>query len=165
MNIFVKSLLKEVSRHGFASIMKNESTGEQSLISNRIYQKGDIISDFSAATTTSIPTYLTVQTGESSHITLQPEFLQYINHSCSPNVFFDTNQMQLIALENIFKGDEFVFFYPSTEWKMNQPFECRCSSVNCLHHIDGAFSLSESIIGMYRFTDFIHDKLLLQRLK
>ena len=165
MNIFASSLIKEVSKHGFASVMKNENSGEQSLISNKIYQKGAIITDFSAATTTSTPTYLTVQTGENIHITLHPKFLQYINHSCAPNVFFDTTQMQLIALENIFKGDEFVFFYPSTEWKMNQPFECHCSSTHCLHHINGAFSLSDETIQAYRFIDFIQEKLLLQRKK
>jgi hypothetical protein len=165
MHVFVKPQVSEVSQHGFASIMIHERTSEKSLVSNNRYHKGDIITDFSAATTTSIPTYLTIQTGENIHITLHPSFLQYVNHSCAPNVFFDTTQMQLIALENIFNGDEFVFFYPSTEWKMNQPFECHCSSTHCLHHINGAFSLSDETIHAYRFTDFIQEKLLLQRQK
>jgi hypothetical protein len=165
MNILEKPLLAEVSYHGFASIMKNENSNEKLLISNFVYQKGDIITTFSASTVSSIPTYLTVQTGENLHITLEPEFLQYINHSCEPNVFFDTTTMQLIALKNIFSGDEFVFFYPSTEWQMTQPFNCYCGSSQCLNNISGAFSLSPESIGNYRFTDFIQQKLALQSMK
>ena len=159
MNILEKSLPLEVGQHGIAIIEKNENNGEQSLISNQDYQKGDLISTFSAGTISTNPTYLTVQTGENIHITLEPEFLQYINHSCDPNVFFDTTSMQLIALKDISKGDEFVFFYPSTEWKMTQPFNCYCESLNCIKNIEGAYALSPSIIQNYRFTDFIKQKL------
>jgi hypothetical protein len=67
--------------------------------------------------------------------------------------------MQLIALKDISQGDEFVFFYPSTEWKMTQPFNCYCGSLNCIKNIEGAYALSPSIIQNYRFTDFIKQKL------
>ena len=77
---------------------------------------------FGAGITQSYPTYLTVQTGTNRHITLMPEFLQYINHSCSPNVFFDTTSMQLICLQPLQPGDEFTFFYPSTEWDNGTAF-------------------------------------------
>lgn len=165
MNIIENSFKRIVSEHGYASVIKNEITGEQSLVSNQIYQAGDCIATFSAATISSIPTYLTVQTGEDLHITLDPEFLQYINHSCDPNVFFDTTTMQLIALKNISLGEEFVFFYPSTEWEMTQPFNCYCGSSNCLNKISGAFSLPSLIVSKYQFTDFIQQKLALHLMK
>ena len=92
MNILEKSLTLEVSQHGIATLVKNENNGEQSLISNQAYEKGDLISIFSAGTISTNPTYLTVQTGENIHITLEPEFLQYINHSCDPNVFLILHQ-------------------------------------------------------------------------
>ena len=103
-------------------------------------------------------TYLTVQTGEDKHITLQPEFLQYINHSCYPNVFFDTTAMQLVALKEIQPGDELMFFYPSTEWDMSQPFDCFCGTTQCLHRIQGAAYLSDEEAKGYRLTDFINEK-------
>ena len=103
-------------------------------------------------------TYLTVQTGEDKHITLQPEFLQYINHSCYPNVFFDTTAMQLVALKEIQPGDELMFFYPSTEWDMSQPFDCFCGTTQCLHRIQGAAYLSDEEAKRYRLTDFINEK-------
>jgi hypothetical protein len=93
------------------------------------------------------------------HITLQPEFLQYINHSCAPNVFFDTTAMQLVALKEIREGEEMTFFYPSTEWEMIQPFNCYCGSHNCLGQIQGAAFLPKNAWKQYRLTDFIQRQL------
>lgn len=53
-----------------------------------------------------------LQVGETEHIMLSPEWLQYVNHSCTPNVFFDTSTLKLIALKDIKAGEELCFFYP-----------------------------------------------------
>ncbi|MES2003764.1 MAG: SET domain-containing protein-lysine N-methyltransferase [Bacteroidota bacterium] len=156
----ITAAYKMVSKHGFADIMQNEMTGERSLHAASFFDTGDTICEFSADKILDIATYLTVQTGEQKHITLLPDFLQYINHSCDPNVFFDTTAMQLITLKEIQPGDEFVFFYPSTEWEMAQPFDCFCGTKNCLHRIQGAAFLSEKEIQHYRLTDFINAQLL-----
>ncbi|MGK7904081.1 MAG: SET domain-containing protein-lysine N-methyltransferase [Hormoscilla sp.] len=63
---------------------------------------------------------------------LDPDFLQYINHSCAPNVFFDTSDLFLRALSKIEIGEELTFFYPSTEWSMDRQFDCLCQSKDCL---------------------------------
>src|ERR1700709_1125500 len=97
-----------LSKHGFADIMQNSGTGEKSLHATSFFDKEEVICHFTAETTQETPTYLTVQTGEHTHITLQPDFLQYINHSCSPNVFFNTSSMELTALKEIQPGDELL---------------------------------------------------------
>jgi SET domain len=148
-----------VSHHGFAEVWRDGSNGHQSLHSNRHYQPGDRISAFSAATTTRTPTYLTIQTGERVHITLSPEFLAFINHSCTPNAFFDTTLFQLICIAPIMPGDQITFFYPSTEWEMAQPFSCRCGTAACLGDINGASRLSAAVMTNYRVTDYIRKKL------
>lgn len=148
-----------ISKHGFADIMQNASTGEKSLHATRFFDAGEVISDFSAAQTFNTPNYLTVQTGDDEHIMLSPEFLQYINHSCNPNVFFDTTTMQVIALKEIQPGDELLFFYPSTEWDMAQPFDCFCGTTECLHRIQGAAHLSDEEAMRYRLTQFIQEKI------
>ncbi len=148
-----------LSRHGFADVMQNVLTGEHSLYAAVFFDAGDVLASFAAGKIVETPTYLTVQVGYQKHILLDPEFLQYINHSCDPNVFFDTTQMQLVALKNIQPGDEIVFFYPSAEWDMAQPFTCRCGSANCIHQIGGAAYLSGETIQQYRFTDFIYEQL------
>jgi hypothetical protein len=144
-----------ISRHKFAEVFQNASSGQKSLHATVSFSPGDVICRFSAGVTQGYATYLTVQTGVATHITLMPEFLQYINHSCAPNVFFDTAAMQLICVVALQPGDEMTFFYPSTEWDMAQPFVCNCGSKNCLQLINGASHLSAETLRQYRLTDFI----------
>jgi hypothetical protein len=148
-----------VSQHKFTDVWLDTSTNQQSLHATVSFNPGDIIADFHAGTTQNHATYLTVQTGPDKHITLQPEFLQYINHSCKPNVFFDTTAMKLICLTPLQPGDELFFFYPSTEWNMAQPFVCNCGNDNCLQLINGAAHLSQETLSKYRLTDFIQKQL------
>lgn len=148
-----------VSKHGFADIMQNAGTGEKSLHASSFFDEGDVICAFEAKAILDTASYLTVQTGENRHILLHPEFLQYINHSCRPNVFFDTSSMQLIAISAIQPGDELLFFYPSTEWDMAQPFDCFCGTPQCLHKIQGAAYLDDETVMHYRLTQFIQEKI------
>ena len=123
---------RTISNHVIAEVRQKISNEQNALFSLRPYQPGEVIADFSAGTISAEPTYLTVQVGVGKHITLQPEFLQYINHSCDPNVFFDTTSMQLVALRELDKEEEMTFFYPSTEWEMTQSFNCYCGSPVCI---------------------------------
>lgn len=148
-----------ISDHTIAEVRRKISNDQNALFVLRSYQPGEKIADFSAGTISAEPTYLTVQVGVSKHITLQPEFLQYINHSCDPNVFFDTTSMQLVALKPLQPGDELTFFYPSTEWEMTQCFHCYCGSPQCLGEIKGAAYLSKESQEKYRLTDFIQQQL------
>lgn len=147
------------SSEGFADILQNNITSEKSLHSTKHFKANDVLTQFSAKAILSKPSYLTVQVGINEHITLQPEYLQYTNHSCNPNVFFDTENYNLIALKDIEIGDELTFFYPSTEWNMDQPFVCMCGSKNCLHNIRGASHLTAEVLNSYRLTTFIQSLL------
>ena len=140
-------------------IWKDEISNHHSLFSVVDFQPGDIICEFGAAAILPAPSFLTVQVGINEHIYLQPGVLQYINHSCSPNVFFDLTSFKVICLRTINKGDELFYFYPSTEWEMAEPFQCLCGSPNCLGRIAGASRLSKEIIQNYRFSDFICEQL------
>jgi hypothetical protein len=155
----LSNVLQLVSNNGFAEVWKNPDTGQNSLHATTAFNAGDVICSFHAGTISDKVTYLTVQIDDDKHITLQPEFLQYINHSCSPTVFFDTTLMQLVCLAEINTGDEFTFFYPSTEWEMVQPFTCYCGSSNCLKVIEGAAHIKEEVLDQYRLTDFIKRKI------
>lgn len=148
-----------ISTHGFANVLLNNASSQKSLHAAVSFAPGDIICRFNAATVQSFATYLTVQTGLNRHITLSPEFLQYINHSCSPTVFFDTTSMELVCLQALQPGDEFTFFYPSTEWEMARPFVCNCGSTGCLQLINGASHLSVESLSKYKLTDFIRQQV------
>ena len=92
---------RTISNHVIAERRQKLSNEQNALFALQSFQPGEVIADFSAGTIAAEPTYLTVQVGIGKHITLQPEFLQYINHSCEPNVFFNTTTMQLVALKEI----------------------------------------------------------------
>ena len=153
------SIYRVISTHDFAEIRQKISNEQNALFSLRAYNTGDVVADFSAGTISEEPTYLTVQVGTNRHITLQPTFLQYIDHSCDPNVFFDTTAMKLVALKNISAEEEFSFFYPSAEWKMTQSFNCYCGSPKCIGENKGASFLSAEQVSQYRFTDYIQEQL------
>src|SRR5678815_4902392 len=114
MQTLINPNYKVISNHHFAQVRQNFKNQQNALFALQSFQPGDVIAEFYAGTISAEPTYLTVQVGVRKHITLQPEFLQYINHSCEPNVFFNTDSMELIALKSILPGDELCFFYPST---------------------------------------------------
>ncbi|KAG2450993.1 hypothetical protein HYH02_004265 [Chlamydomonas schloesseri] len=103
------------------------------------------------------PNYLTMQTGPDSHIVLEPAYLLNINHSCAPNTFWNTATMQFEALEEVAAGAELTFFYPSTEWDMETPFDCRCGAAACLGRIAGAKHLCDQQFARYRFNQHILD--------
>ncbi len=162
MDTLTTPAYKTISNHVIAEVRQKLSNEQNALFALRSYQPGEVIADFSAGTISAEPTYLTVQVGISKHITLQPEFLQYINHSCEPNVFFNTTTMQLVALKQLLPQEELTFFYPSTEWKMTQSFNCYCGSNACIGDIKGAAYLSKEVLERFRFTDFIQQQLAKQ---
>jgi hypothetical protein len=142
-----------------AEVRKQETIHHHSLHALQAYNTGDIIAPFIARDILNKPNYLTVQTGENTHILLQPEYLQYVNHSCNPNCFFNTDTMELECIQPICINDEFTFFYPSTEWYMEQSFVCHCASHNCNVLIQGAYFLPPEVISNYKVTNFIQSKL------
>ena len=159
INIASSGATLVVSTHSFAEVIENTDTQQKSLHALVPIKKGAIIIKFSAGQVFNTPNYLTVQTGVNEHITLVPQFLQYSNHSCNPNIFFDTTTMEVIALKDIEPSEEICFFYPSTELDMAQPFICYCGSKDCLQNIKGAKYIPSDIIGKYKLTDFIKEQL------
>jgi len=90
------------------------------------------------------PTYATVQMGRNEHLNLNSD-LVYINHSCDPSLIFDISSQNIIAGHRGLKvGEELTFFYPSTEWDMDQGFDCFCGSKVCLGYIGGAKHMKSS---------------------
>ena len=151
-----------ISNHIFANVLLNNSSNQKSLHAAVSFYPGDVICNFNAGITQDFATYLTVQTGTNRHITLIPEFLQYINHSCAPNLFFNTTSMELVCISALQPGEELTFFYPSTEWEMAQPFVCNCGNKECLQLINGASHLSVETLSKYKLTDFIKEQVKLK---
>lgn len=152
-------VLIDVATAEGAEIQIDPIKNHRSLYARRAFRVNEVIAEFAAKRVLAIPNYLTIQIGDNQHIELLPEYLECTNHSCDPNCFFDTTSMRFIATKPIEEGDELTFFYPSTEWEMDRPFQCTCGSRNCIGLIQGANYLSEEKLKQYRLTDFIEQKL------
>ncbi len=148
-----------ISAHGNTAVWEDSANGQRSLHAAIAIEAGSSIADFQAAAIMHTPSYLTVQKDDDEHIHLTPAHLQYVNHSCVPNAFFDTTYMSLIALKAIAAGEEITFFYPSSEWDMAQSFSCRCGSEQCLGEIKGAAHLPADVLIRYHLTDYINRKI------
>jgi hypothetical protein len=147
----------------FKLLVRRNEKGQHSLHSAHDYLHGEVICKFTANEFYTAPNFLTLQVAIDLHISLKPLALQYTNHSCSPNAFFDIDNMQLLSLVEIKAGEEITFFYPSTEWKMDKPFQCNCGNNNCLLEIRGAAYLDLNVLRQYRLNTFIQDQLFHQQ--
>ena len=151
--------LRKYNVSSFAEIWENKETSAKSLHATQKFSHDDIIAEIKITKYVDKPSYLSVQVDGAKHIMLKPEYLQYINHSCDPNVFFDTKNMQVICLKQIQVGDAMTFFYPSTEWSMTQPFDCLCGAAQCLDKIQGAAYLPPDIVRVYKLNEHITNKI------
>jgi hypothetical protein len=141
-----------------ADLYADPSTGVRSLRATSALAPGQTLCTFSAGDILHHPTRFTLQLDEDRHILLSPEPLWYTNHSCAPNVFFDTEAMEVVILTPVAPGDELRFFYPSTEWSMAEPFVCACGSPDCLGRINGAADLPDAVLERYRLTPYVARK-------
>jgi hypothetical protein len=154
----VETLIEEELSE-IAEIRIDPIDGTRSLWAMKPFKANELIIEFIAKDVYSTPSRMTVQIREDVHIILHPEALECANHSCDPNIFFDTTRMELLSVKPIRTGDELTFFYPSAEWNMASPFECNCGAANCIGRIQGAKYLDQKTVNRYRFTDFIKTKL------
>ncbi|MFK7906208.1 MAG: SET domain-containing protein-lysine N-methyltransferase [Chitinophagales bacterium] len=139
-------------------VREDTQTGYHSMYTTKDLEPFTVLSEFEHQNKLSVPTRFSVQINKTEHITLKPTYLQYINHSFAPNVFFDTKKMELITLHPIQAGEELAFFYPSTEWRMTEAFTCGCGSEHCLKSIQGAAYLSYDNLVKYRLSQHIIDR-------
>ena len=144
-----------ISEHEHCVVKKNANNEQHGLFAGTNFKVGDNIVAFDASKIVDSPNYLTIQISETKHIHLFPEYLQYVNHCCEPNVLFNTTTMQLESVTDIAAGEELRFFYPATEWRMAQQFVCNCGKPNCVGLVQGAADTSSEILNKYKLTDFI----------
>lgn len=148
----------------FAEIRECPTSGSKSVFATINLMRNQILSNFEAKKVLDKPNYLTLQINQFQHIMLHPEWLQYINHDCDPNVFFDVEEYVLVTLRDIEAGEELRFFYPSTEWSMDNSFDCICSSSSCLGKIQGAAFLPIDVLAKYRLSKHLSQRLKLESL-
>lgn len=78
-----------------------------------------------------------------------------MNHSRDPSAVLNTETLECRARRPMAAGDELTFFYPSTQWSMEEPFECRCAAATCLGIARGAKHLPAEVRERYEFNAHI----------
>ncbi|KAF5856989.1 hypothetical protein ETB97_006445 [Aspergillus alliaceus] len=104
-------------------VVKGNKPYKSSAYSKIFLPAGALFTKIATATFVDHDTYTTVATSKNSRIELNSD-LVYCNHSCNPSLVFDMTRFEVRVSEDrpLSVGDELTFFYPSTEWKMVQPF-------------------------------------------
>ena len=126
---------------------KDDLTGRHVIITRAILA-GEVIVRITGHREVTRADRFTVQVGANAHIDqLGP--LTYLNHSCAPNVIFNTTELTLTAICDIAAGEELCFFYPSTEWCMAEPFDCLCGAATCVGVVAGAMALSDDTLSRF----------------
>ena len=105
-------------------------------------------------------TYASVEAPHSRNIDLNSD-LFYANHSCEPALEFDTSrwEVRVSRTRALTKGDRLTFFYPSTEYRMAQPFDCHCDSPRCKGRIDGASKMDSEDLKIYWLNEHVEIQL------
>lgn len=142
----------------WAELRTCSQTGHNALYAAKAFKAGDTMHEFGAKVILGEPNFLTVQISATQHIMLNPEWLQYINHSCAPNCLLDPDLFALVALKDIEADEELGFFYCATEWSMQSPFGCMCNQEGCIRQVQGAKFLPYSVISKYRISKYIRAK-------
>lgn len=69
-----------------------------------------------------------------------PHYLDFVNHSCEPNMKYNVSNFAFYAIKDIQKGEELTCDYETTESNLvldRVDFECKCGSGECRGHISG----------------------------
>jgi hypothetical protein len=106
------------------------------------------IASFAGAERIARPSYLSIQIGPGTHVE-DIGLCRYLNHSCQPTTIVDVARLRVVAARDIPAGEELSFFYPSTEWQMDRPFECLCGAPDCLGTISGAKDVPAEVLHRY----------------
>jgi hypothetical protein len=110
------------------------------LVASQTIKAGEIIVQCREEEIQDHRTWRTLQLDESRHV--RNAFLNFVDHSCSPNSVLDVDSLALVAIRDISVGHPITFLYPGSEVELSQTFDCNCGSEECLRHINGGFYLT-----------------------
>jgi len=85
-------------------------------------KSGSLVHELSCEETTDMPTRTSIEIRENVHV--EDRIGRYINHDCDPSC--EIQDHKVIALKNMFTGDEVTFDYEDNETAISSSFVCRC---------------------------------------
>jgi SET domain len=129
------------------------------VIALRAFTSGESVSPIRWSEKKPVPSRWTLQLGAGVHAEPGPFELRFVNHGCAPNVIFDVGTDILRALRGIDPGEELRCFYPATEWRIAESFECRCGEAECVGSIAGASQIDRGILRRYELSELVREQV------
>lgn len=111
-----------------------------SLVATELIEEGEVVLRCSPEEVQVESTWRTLQLGFARH--LKNELLDFMDHSCAPNVGLDVDTLEFKALRPIEPGTAITLFYPGAEVELAQGFDCHCGAAACLGLLRGGFYLT-----------------------
>lgn len=68
-------------------------------------------------------------------------------------------EVRVVADRDLKVGDALTFFYPSSEWDMDQAFACACGTDKCKGYIKGAKDIKRDELAGYWLNGHIRELL------
>lgn len=127
-------------------------------VATQTFAEGELVHRIDDYRLTHVPSYQSIQVGATSHLE-DLGVIAYLNHSCRPSTIVDTEALEVRATRAIKAGDELTFFYPSTEWDMDRPFDCLCAEPSCIGNVAGAKYLPLETLNDYFINPHIQQLL------
>jgi hypothetical protein len=119
-----------------AFVVEEREEGKGKAVYSRLgHARGELIARFTGRV---LPyrTQHTLQINPAVHL-LDLDFVGYLAHSCSPNVFVDMQGLEVWALEDVGPEAVLAMDYAATEDLLFKQFACLCGSPGCRHWITG----------------------------
>ncbi len=133
---------ERTQRNGRVAVVR--SGGEYALVARDTVPSGSCLFELEGELI-DFPTQHSVQIGRKVHLDVPASYSaeevmdrfywRFVNHSCDPNALL--RGTSLFALKPIKPWQEITFHYNSTEYKLAEPFHCRCGSEHCAGLIRG----------------------------
>jgi hypothetical protein len=125
-------------------------------MATRRIARGEVVTNLRGVPPVKERTLYSIQIDQFHHLdTWEPEkrcYDDFINHGCSPNLFFDVGTLEFRAIRDIEPGEEVLLNYCATEEELPEPFTCNCGSPDCYGVVSGFRLLSrtqqESLKGL-----------------
>jgi S-adenosylmethionine decarboxylase len=117
----------------------------------KTFHKGDVVVKGIGEIVPSQTSHFSIQIATDKHFIPTKWTGKYWNHSCNPNCYVKTREdgfPDLIALENIEKGEEITYAYYMTEYEWckeaeERTIKCKCKNENCCGRILSFSELSK----------------------
>ncbi len=126
--------IEQLAQKGSIELCDTEECGK-GVRALKPYKRGEVIGSFTGMVTSELLQHsLQVEPGLNI---VDPHFIGYLLHDCSPTCSLDMHQQKVYALKDIPAGSYLSMDYASTEDTLFNQFPCMCDSPNCRMWVTG----------------------------